>query len=153
MGKKTTDNYSIDGVINELSIRWGEDMSKLVDVLEKIETLENVRNMLLTEINEIIRILQEAKVNGLDIEIPNLVIPLKFRFSITPNLTIGDAMEMLLLEEGSLHQKEIISKLKEYGFELNSKNPHIIIANAIKKDSRERFRRLNDGRVSLTHKK
>lgn len=75
------------------------------------------------------------------------------RQPVHSHMTIGDAVEALILNEGAQTQTELIKKVKAAGIRVSEKAPYVVIGNAIRRDSRKRFKILNDGRVDLRNRK
>lgn len=78
----------------------------------------------------------------------NLIIPTELIHK--PNASIGEVMEKLLKESGPMTRTALIERLRQTG-RLNTKNARVILANAIKRDTRKRFAE-KDGKVFLNEK-
>ncbi len=71
-----------------------------------------------------------------------------------PNATIGDAMADILTEaKKPLPKDEIVERIRLRGVGISLKNPKIVLAIAIKRDKKQRFVALEDGRVALKGRK
>ena len=67
--------------------------------------------------------------------------------------SIGDAIELIIKSEGPQTQKALIDKMRAEGVKISAKAPYAVIKNAILRDSRKRFKLLDDGRVDLGKRK
>lgn len=72
----------------------------------------------------------------------DLIIPPEIEFKASAS--IGDTMEAILLQERPLSKGELIRRLQKAG-RLDTKNARIILANAIKRDTKKRFEIVEDG--------
>ena len=149
MTAKKSGPVNIGDMLRELEIRWNAEAARLVEITKQIEALKQIQAGHLTYIDQITRLFHNIQADFPTIKLPKLVLPLQIRFIANPNLTIGGAMEMLLIEHGPMTQRDLIDALKKGGMRISSQNPHVIVANAVKRDARNRFKRLNDGRVAL----
>ena len=78
----------------------------------------------------------------------SLIIPPELMFEV--DASIGDAIATLLRERGAMTRLAIRKELQRAG-KITTKNARIILANAIKRDTRKRFS-VKDGRVVLNEK-
>lgn len=149
MSPKEPQPFNTEFMIAELARGWYTNVAKLKELVTQIALLKQAQDMILDQIDKSTRLLHDIRDEYPKIKAPILVLPLELRFVANPNLTIGDAIEMLLIEHGPMMQREIIDALKKSGMRMSSKNPHVVVANAVKRDAKNRFKRLNDGRVAL----
>ena len=70
----------------------------------------------------------------------------------TENPKLGDIIEAMLKERGSMDKYDIEAELERRG-RITSKNGRTILFNAIMRDSKKRFRILADGKVGLKYEK
>jgi len=70
-------------------------------------------------------------------------------FSLSPNMTIGDAMENILRIIGTATQKELIKILNDAFVPISSKNAYVVLANLLIRDAKKRFVKMKDGRITL----
>lgn len=77
----------------------------------------------------------------------DLFIPPELRFK--QGTTIGNAMQTILRERGPLPRNELMKILLDGHVITNRKNARVLLANAIKRDGRNRFSVTQDGRVEL----
>jgi len=152
MKESIIESISDQELVTELSKRWNADALKLTKVLANIKTLTQTRDMLVESLSRATAIINKIKESKLGVRVPNLRLPLNVRIAMNPKLTLGDAMEMILAEYGATTQRVIIDILNAGGFPLKQETAHILLANAVARDSQKRFKRLKDGRVTLREK-
>jgi hypothetical protein len=128
---------------NALKTGWEQLSFQLSEINFELANLERKKAGILAGLKGILA--------SLDTVPKDWIIPPEIRFH--DKATIGDALELVLRERGALSQREIIDTLLGMRFPLNPKHPHVVIANAVLKDRRKRFKRLKDGRVALTEEK
>jgi hypothetical protein len=78
----------------------------------------------------------------------NLLIPFELKFTHPPSL--GDLIEEFLMEHGASSKDELVAFLQKEG-RLNTKNVPVVLANALKRDTKNRFK-IKDGKVFLNEK-
>jgi hypothetical protein len=149
---KSVDHISTDDLLQELARRWNNNLQKITVLNTTIVSLTDERNSLIDEMQSTSKLFSTIRKERPDVKLPELIVPVNFNFAANPNLSIGDAMEMLLRERGPLTQRQMIDAIHEGGLHINSKHPHIVMANAIKRDAKKRFVRLKDGKVGLSKK-
>jgi hypothetical protein len=141
MKKKAVDTKK-KALIDGLADSWRVVRNDLRMVKHEIEQLEYRKQLLLTQLDGMLKTFDVLGERPADLEIPP-----ELRFK--PKITIGDAMEKVLLERGPLPKKELIEILTQGQVIKNPKNSRILIANAVSKDGRKRFRITQDGKVEL----
>jgi flagellar biosynthesis/type III secretory pathway chaperone len=135
---------SFKDTVKVLQKNWEVISHDLWETNRKLESLTKKKTNLLSQLDGL---LKTFDVLG---ERPdNIIIPDELEH--LPTASIGDVMEKILKESGSLSKSEIVDRLQKLN-RLNTKNARIILANAIKLDSRKRFA-LENGKVSLTNEK
>jgi hypothetical protein len=77
-----------------------------------------------------------------------LIIPPELQFKATSS--IGDLIETILKERGTMQKAELLVLLHKAG-RLDTKNARVVLANALKRDAKERFI-VEGGKVSLAEK-
>ena len=77
----------------------------------------------------------------------NLIIPPELEHK--PAVSIGDIIEKAIRDNGPLTRTQLLEHLRKYE-RLNTKNARVILANAIKRDVRNRFPEKN-GKVFLAN--
>jgi hypothetical protein len=117
-------------------------VSELNKLSEQIEALEKRKAALLRVKNDLADLIIAKTGNA-----PRL--PQALLFDFAPNTKIGDAVEVILQEKGPLHTKDIFEILKNSKVSISSKHPRIVLINAIKRDTQERFKVLKDLRIDL----
>ena len=65
------------------------------------------------------------------------------------NTTLGDSLEVLLIEHRILEINQAIELLRKTKVKLSLKNARNVLANLVKNDKKKRFTRLEDGRIIL----
>lgn len=114
--------------LSVLSEKFSKDQKRRYELIEQLKTL-----------------LKTFEIIG---EFPdNFVIPKE----LLPERrgTIGDFIETILDEYGALTRPEIEVYLRQRNVSIGIENARIIIANAIKRDARCRFKILENGKVAL----
>lgn len=130
---------------------WNKLTKDLAELNKEFDRLKLHKGFLLVQLQTVLESIKRLKETEPHLKFPELEIPPELLFS--PDMTIGDAMEIMLKERGPLTQREIINLLGPTDIRISKSNPHVVIANTIRKDKRNRFRRLKDGRVALAKKK
>jgi hypothetical protein len=77
----------------------------------------------------------------------DLFIPPELKFK--QGTTIGNAMQTILTEQGPLPRNELMKMLLDGHVITNRKTARVLLANAIKRDSRKRFSVTQDGKIEL----
>jgi len=70
-------------------------------------------------------------------------------FSLSPNMTIGNAVENIIRVIKVVSQKDLIEMLNNAQIPISKKNPYVVIANLIKRDAKKRFKKTKDGKIFL----
>jgi len=83
------------------------------------------------------------------LDVPIMPLPPELQFPLGVNTKIGDAIESILKRNGSMRRPALLKLLQVSGIPINPNAPHTVIANAIKRDTKKRFKILKDGRVAL----
>jgi hypothetical protein len=131
--------------IDYLNKEWQRMSKDLVEVNHLIRTHQANKAALLNHMDGLL-----SAFNALGAK-PQTAIPEELQPG--KEVSIGDAMEKLLLRHnGEMQKKDILAELRNVGV-LTSKNARIILANAIKRDARTRFIPMQDGRVILRKEK
>ena len=139
-------------VSQEELIKWFNDNIERIKQIDiELEKLNAERGENLYNLKLVLEVMKRIRAEGkktLPLNVPpSLISDPRYKS------TIGDAMEVILKEKGALRRREIIELLKQGGNLLKTKNPHIVIANAIKRDGKRRFIKLADKRIRLTTEK
>jgi hypothetical protein len=79
---------------------------------------------------------------------PEIVIPPEL--FLESRTSIGDVMESLIREHGPMTKADLITELQKVG-KVKTKNARTLLANAIKRDGKDRFR-VENGKVVLNEK-
>jgi|SRR5208283_2157160 len=126
----------------QLSNKWQRLAAELSNISAKANDLQSRRYEVIGELNGLLK-----KFEMMGTFPDNFVIPQEL--VINPKVTIGDFIEVILKEYGTLKRSEIEVYLRQRNAHVSLENARIVIANAIKRDTRCRFKVLKDGRVSL----
>ena len=130
---------------------WKKAVKELAGLNKDLDRLRVQKYLQLFHLESLLENINRLKEIEPQLKSPKLEIPPELLFK--PNTTIGDAMEIMLKQRGQLTQREIIDWLHEAKVRISERNPHVTIANVIRKDRKQRFRRLKNGRVALAKKK
>ncbi len=136
-------------IMEELARRWHDNLAKIATLNSQIRALTQTRDIFINEMQLTNKAFMRIREDHPSIKLPKLQLPSEFQFAINPDLTLGDAMEILIKERGALTQRELIDAIQAGGLSISAKNPHVVIANAVSRDSKKRFVRLANGKVSL----
>jgi hypothetical protein len=131
---------NIKGLIEELKV-----------LNERIELLQEEKTFLLKSVKTYLESRNNLRKLHPDIKVEDLQLPSKLL--IGANTKIGDAIESILLEHGSMTRKDLLDLLRKSEVRISPKNPRVVLFNAIIKDTKKRFRMLKDGKVELTNEK
>lgn len=134
---------STKDLVRGLEKTWGDISERLFRVRHDIARSEAIKAELLEQLDGLLKTFQT-----LGHQPTNLIIPPELMFKA--DASIGDAIETVLKNRGALTRLEIRKELQKAG-KLKTRNARIILANAIKKDGRKRFR-LKDGKIYLNEK-
>jgi len=69
--------------------------------------------------------------------------------TLTENTKLGDAISAILLEHGTLYQRNILEQLRKHGVPISPNNPYQVLGNTLKNDKRKRFVILGNRRIAL----
>ena len=131
---------SVKDTVKVLSRNWGTINEELFNINKNLIKLSRRKAELLSQLDGLLRtfdVLGERP--------DNLIIPPELEHK--PEASIGDIMEKILRDDGPLTKSALIERLQKYE-RLNTKNARVILANAIKRDGRQRFA-VENGKVSL----
>ncbi len=142
-------SLSNEELLEELARRWHDNLAKIATLNSEIRTLTQTRNVLIGEMQQTNKLFISIREHHPNIRLPKLQLPSEFQFAVNPDITLGDAMEILIKERGTMTQRELIDAIQAGGLSISAKNPHVVIANAVSRDSKKRFVRLANGKVSL----
>jgi len=67
-------------------------------------------------------------------------------------MSIGNAIEAIILSDGPQKQKALIDRMRAEGVKISTSSPYSVLKNAILRDKRKRFKVLEDGRVDVVKK-
>lgn len=134
---------------NTLKTVFRNASNSLNDIEQQIKQLEAQRSNILTMLRTVINTLKSLQKDNPSSILKDLDIPSSLRFE---NVSVADAIELMLNEFGDLNRPEIVEKLREAKFPMSEKNARIVIANAITRDAKKRFKVLKDGKVRLEEK-
>lgn len=138
MKKKAVDAKTIE----TLKTSWNETCRDLFVANRDVRVSQERKRVLLDQLDAMLKVF-----DVLGGRPEGLRIPPELQFK--PDITIGDAMEKVLAERGALPKKELIEILTQGQVIKNPKNSRILIANAITRDGRKRFKVTEDGKVAL----
>ena len=124
--------------------KWAEVFKELQRIDAQIANLAAKRRKLTKELRAISHI--HDLLGGKPLNLPP-----EQELRLKDNPTLGDVIEAILRERGSLDKNTIQSELEMLG-RLTSVNSRIILANAIKRDRLNRFK-VENGKVSLKSEK
>jgi len=125
-----------------LKKNWGTIAFELNTTDGEIRKLQARKAVLLSQLDGLLKTFDLLKQRPDD-----LIIPVELRSN--RKVTIGDFIEGILQEYGELTRAEIEVYLRQRNVGMNLKNARIIIATAIKRDGKERFKVLENGKVTL----
>jgi hypothetical protein len=125
-----------------LNKNWEQISFELRKLNDDLSKAQRRKAELLSQLDGLLKTFDLLKQRPAD-----LIIPPELR----PNrkVTIGDFIEGILQEYGELTRAEIEVYLRQRNVGMNLTNARIIIATAIKRDARQRFRVLENGKVTL----
>ena len=142
---------SADHIMKTAIQSWKKGVKELAGLNKDLDRFRSQKQLLLFHLESLLESIIHLKETEPQLKFPKLEIPPELLFS--QNTTIGNAMEIMLKQRGPLTQREIIDWLREAKIRISERNPHVTIANAIRKDKKKRFRKLKDRRVALKSKK
>lgn len=116
---------------------------------QTIGHMEQERTELLAQMDALLITMQFLKKQNPSLKLPEMEIPPEIKFNTRGIVTLGNAIESILRERGELSRLEILEELRKQNFEIKSKNARIVLANAIKRDSRKRFIETENGKIAL----
>ena len=132
---------AIKDTVELLKRNWEQISRELYATKAEISKLELRHRDLISQLEGLLKTFDVLKHRP-----KGLMIPPELRFK--PDSTLGDSIEQVLAEFGPLTRKALLETLQSAG-RLQSKNPRVVLANALKRDTKNRFE-VNDGKVSLT---
>jgi hypothetical protein len=130
-------------LIAGLKENWDVVYHDLWDVGEKLRDLQFRKARLVSQLDGLLKTFDLLGERPTDLRIPP-------ELEFGPKMTIGDAMEKVLKERGSLTKADLMEILLKGKVLTNRKTARILLANAITRDGRKRFRVTADGKVELT---
>lgn len=139
-------------LLQELAKRWEYNVQKVTVLNQQIAHLTEAKDLLFSEMRRTNDLFQTVSSHHPEVKLPALEMPLPFLFEINGDLSLGDAIALLIERRDPMTQREIIDLLRQAGYRLNRKNPHVVVANAIRRDARKRFVRCADGKIALAQK-
>ena len=122
---------------------------ELGKVAQELNWLPTEKRRLLKKLEDILTTLELLREKDPTISLDNLDIPLELKVRIAPGSSIADAMEAILKEFGPMKTAEMILKLREFQISISEKNARIVIRNAIKRDTKQRFILDEEKRIDL----
>ncbi|MGD1046889.1 MAG: hypothetical protein ABR936_16410 [Bacteroidota bacterium] len=130
------------------NIKGHVDEIKLLN--KDIEDLQEKKKLLLKSLKSYLESRSNLRKLNPDIKVEDLKLPSEL--FLGTNTKIGDAIESILTEHGSMARKDLLALLQKSGVRISPKNPRVVLFNALVKDTNKRFRMLKDGRVVLNEK-
>jgi hypothetical protein len=130
----------------------------ILDELDKLST--EIAKLVLKKVmldNKIDGVKEKSKhlvntyisLTGKEPSLANGKLTLLFQTAMGKN-TIGNSLELILRERGSLEMSEAIESLRKQGIRLSQQYPRNVVSNLVKHD--QRFTRLKDDRITLNEK-
>jgi hypothetical protein len=144
MKKKVTDGNTQE-LIDRLKDNWDALFMDLFQANHDLEQAQVRKARALEQLDAMLKTFDVLGGRPKDLRIPP-------ELEFGPKMTIGDAMEKVLKERGSLSKAELMEMLLRGKVLTNRKTSRILVANAITRDGRKRFKVMSDGKVQLAEK-
>jgi hypothetical protein len=135
--------------IKSLVKEYKESRQELRLITDKINTLTRQKNIEVEKLALICRARDMFLENGMVSGFPELPVIPEVELLNNPQPTIGDFIEKILKESGTMTSTEIRCKLLEANVPISKTNARIVVFNAIRRDKRNRFTVLKDGKIAL----
>jgi hypothetical protein len=134
---------NINETIKLLNKNWILLINELDTLNTESDKLESRKKILLSQLDGLLKTF-----DLLGKRPANLFIPKELKYSA--NASLGDLIETILKERGTLPKAELLVLLHKAG-RLDTKNARVVLANALKRDTHNRFR-VENGKVFLIKK-
>lgn len=141
--KQKAPNTKAKELIAGLKENWDVVYRDLFWAAEQLRELQLRKERLLSQLDGMLKTFDVLGERPADLRIPP-------ELEFGTKMTIGDAMEKVLKERGPLPKAELMEVLLKGKVLTNRKTSRILLANAITRDGRKRFKVTEDGKVELT---
>ena len=142
-----TKNYK--EIAETFKTEWVKTNNEVGKITQEFSWLHTEKRRLLKRLEDILTTLELLREKDPTISLDNLDIPLELKVKIPAGSSIADAMEAILKQFGSMKTAEMIQKLREFKISISEKNARIVVRNAIKRDSKQRFILDEEKRIAL----